>query len=34
MTSAHALCPYSRATRDNIQVTLSVAGAAIEPAAV
>jgi osmotically inducible protein OsmC len=34
MTSAHARCPYSRATRDNIQVTLTVAGTAIEPAAV
>jgi lipoyl-dependent peroxiredoxin len=33
MTRAHRLCPYSNATRDNIQVTLSVDGTPIEPAA-
>jgi lipoyl-dependent peroxiredoxin len=30
MTRAHETCPYSRATRGNIAVTLAVAGAAIE----
>jgi organic hydroperoxide reductase OsmC/OhrA len=25
MEKAHQVCPYSRATRDNIQVTLEVA---------
>ena len=33
MEAAHQLCPYSRATRGNIDVTLTVAGAAIERAA-
>ena len=30
MSRAHEMCPYSRATRGNVDVTLSVAGAAIE----
>jgi Ohr subfamily peroxiredoxin len=30
MTRAHEACPYSRATRGNIEVTLTVGGAAIE----
>ena len=33
MTRAHETCPYSRATRGNIDVTLSVAGVPIERAA-
>ena len=33
MRRAHETCPYSRATRGNIDVTLSVAGVAIEQAA-
>jgi len=33
MTRAHETCPYSRATRGNIDVTLSVAGVPIEQAA-
>jgi lipoyl-dependent peroxiredoxin len=33
MTRAHEACPYSRATRGNIDVTLTVDGTAIEPAA-
>jgi Ohr subfamily peroxiredoxin len=32
MNRAHLDCPYSRATRGNIEVTLSVSGAAMEPA--
>ena len=30
MTRAHETCPYSRATRGNIEVTLTVGGATIE----
>lgn len=30
MTRAHEACPYSRATRGNIDVTLTVGGASIE----
>jgi organic hydroperoxide reductase OsmC/OhrA len=30
MNRAHEACPYSRATRGNIEVTLSVGGAALE----
>jgi Ohr subfamily peroxiredoxin len=30
MSRAHEMCPYSRATRGNIEVTLTVGGAAIE----
>jgi lipoyl-dependent peroxiredoxin len=30
MARAHEACPYSRATRGNIEVTLTVGGAAIE----
>lgn len=30
MRCAHEICPYSRATRGNIEVTLTVGGAAIE----
>jgi osmotically inducible protein OsmC len=33
MEAAHQVCPYSRATRGNVDVTLTVAGAAIERAA-
>ena len=33
MARAHEICPYSRATRGNIDVTLAVAGAPIERAA-
>ena len=33
MKQAHKVCPYSRATRGNIDVTLTVAGALIERAA-
>jgi len=33
MVRAHELCPYSRATRGNVDVTLSVSGAAIEAVA-
>jgi Ohr subfamily peroxiredoxin len=33
MTGAHQLCPYSRATRGNIEVRLSVAGSPIDAAA-
>ena len=33
MTRAHEICPYSRATRGNIEVRLAVAGTAIEAAA-
>jgi lipoyl-dependent peroxiredoxin len=33
MTRAHEACPYSRATRGNIEVTLTVGGAALERAA-
>jgi lipoyl-dependent peroxiredoxin len=33
MRRAHETCPYSRATRGNIDVTLSVAGVPIEQAA-
>lgn len=33
MVRAHQICPYSRATRGNIDVTLSVAGVPIERAA-
>jgi Ohr subfamily peroxiredoxin len=33
MASAHELCPYSRATRGNIDVTLTVAGRPIERSA-
>ncbi|MDQ1478515.1 MAG: lipoyl-dependent peroxiredoxin [Actinomycetota bacterium] len=31
MRQAHQACPYSRATRDNIEVTLAVRGETIEP---
>jgi osmotically inducible protein OsmC len=31
MEQAHEACPYSRATRDNIDVTLAVGGTTIEP---
>jgi Ohr subfamily peroxiredoxin len=31
MQQAHRACPYSRATRDNIEVTLTVGGATIGP---
>jgi len=30
MTRAHEACPYSRATRGNIEVTLAVAGETLE----
>jgi organic hydroperoxide reductase OsmC/OhrA len=30
MERAHESCPYSRATRGNIEVTLTVGGTAIE----
>ena len=30
MSRGHEMCPYSRATRGNIEVTLTVGGAAIE----
>src|SRR5437870_4964638 len=30
MSRAHEACPYSRATRGNIEVTLTVAGATVE----
>ncbi len=30
MTRAHEICPYSRATRGNIEVTLTVGGAPLE----
>ncbi len=30
MTRAHAACPYSRATRGNIEVTLTVGGSNVE----
>jgi organic hydroperoxide reductase OsmC/OhrA len=30
MTQAHETCPYSRATRGNIEVTLSVGGSIFE----
>jgi Ohr subfamily peroxiredoxin len=33
MTRAHEACPYSRATRGNIDVTLTVGGTALERAA-
>ncbi len=33
MTRAHEICPYSRATRGNIEVSLAVAGLSIEWAA-
>ena len=33
MTRAHEACPYSRATRGNIEVTLTVEGTALERAA-
>jgi osmotically inducible protein OsmC len=33
MTRAHETCPYSRATRGNIEVTLTVGGTALEQAA-
>ena len=33
MNRAHEACPYSRATRGNIEVTLTVGGAALERAA-
>jgi organic hydroperoxide reductase OsmC/OhrA len=33
MRRAHETCPYSRATRGNIDVTLSVAGVLIEQTA-
>ena len=33
MTRAHEACPYSRATRGNIEVTLTVGGAALQRAA-
>jgi lipoyl-dependent peroxiredoxin len=33
MARAHEICPYSRATRGNVDVTLAVAGAPIERAA-
>jgi lipoyl-dependent peroxiredoxin len=33
MTRAHEACPYSRATRGNIEVTLTVGGTALERAA-
>ncbi len=33
MARAHELCPYSRAPRGNVDVTLTVAGAAIEAVA-
>ena len=33
MTRAHEACPYSRATRGNIEVTLTVGGASLEHAA-
>jgi lipoyl-dependent peroxiredoxin len=33
MKRAHEACPYSRATRGNIEVTLTVGGAALERAA-
>jgi Ohr subfamily peroxiredoxin len=33
MSRAHETCPYSRATRGNIDVTLTVGGAALERAA-
>jgi organic hydroperoxide reductase OsmC/OhrA len=30
MRRAHETCPYSRATRGNVEVTLSVGGSAVE----
>jgi organic hydroperoxide reductase OsmC/OhrA len=30
MARAHQLCPYSNATRGNVEVTLAVAGVPIE----
>jgi Ohr subfamily peroxiredoxin len=33
MRRAHEACPYSRATRGNIDVTLTAAGSAVEPLA-
>jgi organic hydroperoxide reductase OsmC/OhrA len=30
MARAHETCPYSRATRGNIDVTLTVGGASVE----
>jgi organic hydroperoxide reductase OsmC/OhrA len=30
MRRAHETCPYSRATRDNIEVTLTVGGASLD----
>ena len=33
MRRAHETCPYSRATRGNIDVTLTAAGSAVEPLA-
>jgi organic hydroperoxide reductase OsmC/OhrA len=30
MSRAHEMCPYSRATRGNVEVTLTVGGAAVE----
>jgi len=30
MNRAHETCPYSRATRGNIEVTLTVSGSSIE----
>jgi lipoyl-dependent peroxiredoxin len=33
MARAHQICPYSRATRSNIDVSLAVAGTAVERAA-
>jgi osmotically inducible protein OsmC len=32
MTRAHELCPYSNATRGNIEVTLTVDGATLDEA--
>jgi Ohr subfamily peroxiredoxin len=31
MKQAHQMCPYSRATRGNIEVTLAVDGATLDP---
>jgi hypothetical protein len=33
MNQAHELCPYSRATRGNVDVVLTVGGVSIESAA-
>jgi organic hydroperoxide reductase OsmC/OhrA len=30
MTKVHEICPYSRATRGNIEVTLTVGGSVFE----